>query len=349
MGSKKDKKTDKKTAVSSIDDVEDVKDNVVETDWQTSIKGYIQYLQLEKSLSKNSIKAYKNDIDKLHEFALLQEPAKSVEQLESTDIEQFLCNLKDLGLIERSQARAVSAIKSFFKYLVLENMVVKNPSTQVDSPKLPQKLPVYLTQTEVNDLLNAIDLSHPQGQRNRAMLETLYACGLRVTELINLQISKLFFDVEIIRVIGKGDRERLVPINQSAMKHINLYLEEVRPHQKIQKGFEDFVFLNRRGKPLTRVMVFTIVKDLTKLVGIKKNISPHTFRHTFATHLYEAGADLRAIQEMLGHRSILTTEIYSHVNTQHLKETLRTCHPRFMVSTESSENASIADIEDLEH
>jgi len=298
-------------------------------DWNSTIKGFVSYLQLEKSLSPNSIDAYKRDLAKLHKYATTLPKPKSPSNITQDDLEGLLKSLNELEILERSQARLVSAIKGFYKYMVLENIIKENPAQLIEAPKLPKTLPVYLTLEEVDAILGAIDMSHPQGQRNRAIIETLYACGLRVTELINMKISNLFLDVEVIRVIGKGDRERLVPINSSAIKHLRLYMNEIRKHQKIEKGYEDFVFLNRRGKPLSRVMIFMIIKDLVLEAGIQKNVSPHTFRHTFATHLYEAGADLRAIQDMLGHRSILTTEIYSHVNTRYLKNTLEKYHPRF--------------------
>jgi len=298
-------------------------------DWNSTIKGFVSYLQLEKSLSPNSIDAYKRDLTKLQKYATTLPKPKSPSNITQDDLEGLLKSLNELEILERSQARLVSAIKGFYKYMVLENIIKENPAQLIEAPKLPKTLPVYLTLEEVDAILGAIDMSHPQGQRNRAIIETLYACGLRVTELINMKISNLFLDVEVIRVIGKGDRERLVPINSSAIKHLRLYMNEIRKHQKIEKGYEDFVFLNRRGKPLSRVMIFMIIKDLVLEAGIQKNVSPHTFRHTFATHLYEAGADLRAIQDMLGHRSILTTEIYSHVNTRYLKNTLEKYHPRF--------------------
>ncbi len=307
-------------------------------DWKSSIKGFAEYLTLERSLSDNSIKAYENDLAKLEQFFLAQEKPLGPTELNTDDLRSFLNNLSELGLIERSQARCVSAIRSFFRYMLLEEMIAENPADNVDAPKLPKKLPVYLSLEEVENILSQIDLSHPQGQRNRAMIEVLYACGLRVSELIELKISNLFLDIEFIRVIGKGNRERLVPINQSAIKHLNLYLENYRIPQKAQKNYEDHLFLNRRGKVLTRVMVFLIIKDLVQQANIQKNVSPHTFRHTFATHLYEAGADLRAIQEMLGHRSILTTEIYSHVNPKHLRKTLEQYHPRFMEQNEEENN-----------
>ncbi len=297
--------------------------------WESHIKGFVGFLKLERSLTANSIKAYKNDINKLKDFIESDRGEKSLNEIDREDLEAFIFNLNEVGLIPRSQARCISAIKTFYKYLMLEELIEKNPAELIEAPKLPRKLPVYLTVEEIDELIANVDLSQPQGQRNKAIIETLYACGLRVSELTGLLISNLFFEIEVIKVIGKGNRERLVPINQSAIKYINLYLKKVRIHQKIEKGYEDFVFLNRRGKPLSRVMIFMIVKELAAMAGISKNISPHTFRHSFATHLYEAGADLRSIQDMLGHQSILTTEIYSHVNTQHLIDTLEQFHPRF--------------------
>ena len=297
--------------------------------WKEYMNGFIGFLKLERSLTENSISAYKIDILKLKNFLNQEDEIKPIAEVSRTDLEAFIRNLAEIGLLARSQARCISAIKTFFRYLMLEELITTNPAELIEAPKLPRKLPVYLTINEIDKLIAAIDLSHPQGQRNRAIMETLYACGLRVSELTGLLISNLFFEIDVIKVVGKGNRERLVPINQSAIKYINLYLKKVRIHQKIEKGCEDFVFLNRRGKPLSRVMIFMIVKDMAKAAGITKNVSPHTFRHSFATHLYEAGADLRSIQDMLGHQSILTTEIYSHVNTKHLIDTLEQFHPRF--------------------
>jgi len=297
--------------------------------WEKHINGFIGFLKLERSLTENSISAYKIDIFKLRDFLNQEEVVKSISEISRIDLEAFIRNLAEIGLLARSQARCISAIKTFFRYLMLEEVIESNPAELIEAPKLPRKLPVYLTITEVDNLIATIDLSHPQGQRNRAIMETLYACGIRVSELTGLLISNLFFEIDFIKVIGKGNRERLVPINQSAIKHVNLYLKKIRIHQKIEKGCEDFVFLNRRGKPLSRVMIFMMVKDMATAAGITKNVSPHTFRHSFATHLYEAGADLRSIQDMLGHQSILTTEIYSHVNTKHLIDTLEQFHPRF--------------------
>lgn len=297
--------------------------------WSSTLKGYLQYLRLEKSLSTNSVEAYLNDLGKLKKYAAESDPPVSPEELTKKELQSFIQELSELGLSARSQARTVSALKSFGKYMFLEKIIPQNIASDLESPRLPKKLPVFLSFEEIEKMLAAIDLSHPQGQRNRAIIEVLYASGLRVSELINLKISNLFLEVEFIRVIGKGNKERLVPINQSAIKYLDIYFKEIRSKMEIKKGKEDFVFLNKRGNPLSRVMIFMIVKDLAALAGIQKNISPHTFRHSFATHLYEAGADLRAIQEMLGHRSILTTEIYSHVQSEHLKATMQKFHPRF--------------------
>ena len=298
--------------------------------WKTNINGFIVYLQLEKSLSSNSIAAYRRDLEKLQQYAENAKEPKGPTELTQEDLSAFVQTLSDLALVERSQARMISAIRGFYKYLLLEDMISKSPAQMLDAPKLPKKIPVYLSIDEVNKILNVIDLSLKSGHRDRAIIEVLYACGLRVSELINLKISDLFLDNEVIRVLGKGNRERLVPINQSAIHYLELYITHHRSKQDVKKGFEDFVFLNARGKGISRISIFNIVKALATEAQITKNISPHTFRHSFATHLYEAGADLRAIQDMLGHRSILTTEIYSHVNARHLKETMELYHPRFI-------------------
>lgn len=298
-------------------------------DWNSTGKGYKAYLQLERGLSVNSISAYLNDLSKLESFIRDECDDKGIQTIELKDLEAFIAQLNKVGIHERSQARILSGIKSFFNYLVLEKIIDQNPSELLEGPKLSRKIPSVLDIDEIDAMIQAIDHSSDAGHRNRAMIETLYACGLRVSELINLKISNLFFDIQFIKVIGKGNKERLVPINKSAIKQNKIYLEEIRKKIEVKKGFEDFVFLNQRGKGISRVMVFLIIKDLAKKAGITKNISPHTFRHSFATHLYERGADLRVIQDMLGHRSITTTEIYSHVNTKYLKETLKNYHPRF--------------------
>lgn len=297
--------------------------------WDSYKKGFKSFLQIEKSLAKNSVESYLGDIEKLTQY--LQSENKnnlSPTQLTHDDLQHFLAWIYELGIGARSQARIISGVRAFYKYLILENITDKNPAELLEQPKLGRKLPDTLSVQEIIKIIEAIDLSSPQGERNKAIIETLYSCGLRVSELVDLKISNLYFDDEFIRVIGKGDKERLVPISASAMKQINIYVNQVRNHQDIQKGYEDFVFLNRRGKPLTRVMIFTIIKRLVEQCGIKKTISPHTFRHSFATHLVEAGADLRVVQEMLGHSSITTTEIYMHLDRSYLRDEILKFHPR---------------------
>lgn len=295
--------------------------------WPSYIKGFESFLKLEKSLSANSLDAYSRDVHKLAQYAdsrSISSPTK----VEMEDIQGFLKYIAELGLGARSQARVLSGIKAFYKYLILENEIQTNPTELIEAPKLGRKLPDTLSVEEIDTLLSSIDRSTSEGERNRAMLEVLYSCGLRVTELVTLQISNIYFQEEFIRITGKGDKERLVPIGGQALKHLKLYIKEVRTHLPIQPGHEDFAFLNRRGKALSRVMVFTIIKRLVEQLGWKKNISPHTFRHSFATHLVEGGADLRAVQEMLGHESITTTEIYTHLDRSFLKQTILEFHPR---------------------
>ena len=277
-------------------------------------------------MAENSILAYQNDVDKLKEFAAAS--SKLPDQLNYDDLKQFLSTLFDLGLSARSQARIISGIKQFYGFLILENLVKVDPSELLEQPKLGRKLPEVLTIEEIDSLLAAIDLSKNEGHRNHAMLETLYSCGLRVSELVGLRFSDLFFEEGFIRVIGKGNKERLVPVSQQVQKEIDIYQQHIRNHLNIQKGSENIVFLNRRGAQLTRVMVFTIIKNLAESIGLKKNISPHTFRHSFATHLIEGGANLRAIQEMLGHESITTTEIYTHLDQRFLRDAILSYHPR---------------------
>lgn len=293
------------------------------------IRSYTTYLKLEKSLSANSIEAYENDIIKLFSYANMQTIKKSVQEFQLSDLQEFIKWLAELGMSARSQARIISGIKSFYRFLMLEKIIETDPTDLLELPKLGQKLPETLDFDEIEKMLAQIDRSKPEGERNKAMIETLYSCGLRVSELVELRISNLYFKDYFIRVIGKGDKERLVPIGEQAIKQIELYLDQVRIHLNIQKGFEDYVFLNRRGKNLTRNMVFLIVKDLAERAGIHKNISPHTFRHSFATHLVEGGADLRAVQEMLGHESIITTEIYTHLDRNYLKAEILEHHPRY--------------------
>ncbi|MFT7613191.1 MAG: integrase/recombinase XerD [Parvicellaceae bacterium] len=295
--------------------------------WNSYIKSFEAYLRLEKSLSSNSIDAYKRDISKL---AMFSEDNGVTSPLKVTmeQIQVFLKYITELGLGARTQARTLSGLKAFYKFLILENEIQVDPTELIESPKLGRKLPDVLTIEEIDSILEGIDRSTPEGERNRAMLEVLYSCGLRVSELISLQISNIYFTEGFIRITGKGDKERLVPIGGKAIKHLQLYIREVRVHQPIQSEFTDFAFLNRRGKGLSRVMIFTIIKNLVTALGINKTVSPHTFRHSFATHLVEGGADLRAVQEMLGHESITTTEIYTHLDRSYLKQTILDYHPR---------------------
>ena len=296
------------------------------SNWERYIKDFVSYLKIEKGLAENSILAYQNDVDKLKEFASAS--SKLPDQLNYDDLKQFLSTLFDLGLSARSQARIISGIKQFYGFLILENLVKVDPSELLEQPRLGRKLPEVLSIEEIDSLLAAIDLSKNEGHRNRAMLETLYSCGLRVSELVGLRFSDLFFEEGFIRVIGKGNKERLVPVSPQVQKEIDIYKQHIRNHLNIQKGSENIVFLNRRGAQLTRVMVFTIIKNLAESIGLKKNISPHTFRHSFATHLIEGGANLRAIQEMLGHESITTTEIYTHLDQRFLRDAILSYHPR---------------------
>lgn len=296
--------------------------------WHVGIKGFQSFLKLEKSLSKNSVVAYSEDIGLLIQFLNEKKYDISPEQIEHKHLQEFIQWLNENKRSATSQSRIISGIRAFYKYLLLENQISKNPTELLENPKIGRKLPDVLNVDDIDSLLKAIDLSAPEGQRNRAMLETLYSSGLRVSELVNLKISDLFFDTAFVRVIGKGDKQRLVPIGGEAIKWINMYKNEVRKHVDIQKGFEDYVFLNKRGKRLSTVMVFLIIKGLAAKVGMRKHVSPHTFRHSFATHLVENGADLRAVQEMLGHESITTTEIYTHLDRKFLQDTIEKYHPR---------------------
>ena len=297
--------------------------------WENYKRGYKAYLQLERSLSDNSVQAYLRDIEKLTQFLQLTKNLKAPDKLELKDLQQFLRYIHELGMTATSQSRIISGIRSFYKYCLIENITKTDPSVLLEAPRTKRALPDILSFGEIEKIINAIDLSTPEGGRNKAILEILYSSGLRVTELVNLQISHLYLDVGFIRVIGKGDKERLVPIGQTAIKFINIYKNEIRVHVPIKKGQEDILFLNRRGSKLTRVMIFLLLKDLVRKAGIQKNISPHTFRHSFATHLVEGGADLRAVQEMLGHESITTTEIYTHIDREYLRDTLQRFHPAF--------------------
>ena len=297
--------------------------------WEVYKKGYKAFLQLEKSLSDNSVEAYLHDIEKLTTWMLLTNELKTPKQLELKDLENFIRWISELGMTAGSQARIISGLRSFFKYCLQEQILSINPATLLESPKLKRSLPDVLSFEEINSLINSIDLSKPEGGRNKAILETLYSCGLRVTEAVNLRISCLHLDVGFIKVIGKGDKERLVPIGSDAIQYINIYRNDIRVHLPAKAGNEDILFLNRRGGKLSRVMIFLIIKELARLADIKKIISPHTFRHSFATHLVEGGADLRAVQEMLGHESITTTEIYTHLDREFLRSTLQQFHPAF--------------------
>ncbi len=296
--------------------------------WNIYIQGFKSYLQLEKSLSANTIDAYLHDVKLFVRFLDFHKLSIAPQNVELKDFQIFLKWINEIGLGAHSQARIISGIKSFYKYLLQENILHSNPTELIEAPKLGRKLPDTLSIQEINNLIDAIDLSKAEGQRNKAMLETLYSCGLRVSELINLKISNLYFNDDYIKVVGKGDKERLVPIGKIAMKQISIYKNEIRCHISVKKEFEDFLFLNRRGAGLTRVMVFTIIKQLASKIGLNKTISPHTFRHSFATHLIEGGADLRAVQEMLGHESITTTEIYTHLDRDYLREAIIRFHPR---------------------
>lgn len=295
--------------------------------WQDALKDYQLYLKIEKGLSKNSIESYMRDIQKLMNFLVLNESPTDPIQINGEDIQFFIYEASK-QLNARSQSRLISGLRSFFDYLIVEKYRTSNPTELIEMPKLGRKLPEVLSEVEIDRIIKNIDLSHPQGERNRAMLETLYGSGLRVTELITLKISDLFFDDGFIKVHGKGNKERYIPINELNQKYIEIYIKDIRVHIPRIKGFEDTLFLNRNGKQLTRNMIFIILKDLAQRAGIKKKISPHTFRHSFATHLLEKGADLRAIQQMLGHESITTTEIYMHLDRTFLKEVLEKFHPR---------------------
>mgnify|MGYP000663405196 FL=1 len=294
--------------------------------WSQGIKDFKNYLKLERGLSQNTIDSYELDLEKLAHFS--DEDSWMPLSLDFDDLQQFVHSQAKKGISARSQARFISSFKSFYKFLLLEDYLETNPTELLEAPKLGRKLPDFLSKEEVDKIIASIDMSKNEGHRNKAMFEILYGCGLRVSELTDLRLSDLFIEEHIIRVTGKGNKERLVPINDYAIKILKIYLDEVRVHQEIQKGQEDFIFLNRRGKKLTRAMIFTLSRNLAESAGIKKKISPHTFRHSFATHLVEGGANLRAVQEMLGHESITTTEIYTHLDQQYLMETIMSFHPR---------------------
>lgn len=296
--------------------------------WENEINGFRNYLKVEKGLSDNSIHAYITDLLKLVQFLKEKEYDVSPEQVKLEHLKEMIEWVNDKGISPRTQARIISGIKSFYKYLLIEEKVDRDPTALLETPKVGRKLPEILSVEEIDTIINAVDTKKPEGQRNKAILETLYSCGLRVSELIDLKISNLFFESGFVKIEGKGSKERLVPISTKAIKEINLYLSEYRRNLKIHPDHEDILFLNRRGKKLSRVMIFTIIKNITRKLGIEKNISPHTFRHSFATHLIDGGANLRAVQEMLGHESIITTEIYTHLDKEYLKNTIIQYHPR---------------------
>ncbi len=297
--------------------------------WPVALQSFRAYLLLERSLSANTLDAYLNDVQKFIRYLEIEKLEIPPLAVQRSDLEKFILWVNNLGLEASSQSRLISGLRAFYKFLLVEDLLDDDPTDLLESPRMMRKMPAVLSVHEIQAMLAAIDLSEPQGTRNRAIIETLYACGLRVSELVNLKITGLFLDAGFIKVIGKNDKERLVPIGGEAVKYIAMYLEHVRSHLKnIKSGEENFVFLNRRGHHLTRMMVFLIVKELAEKAGVAKNISPHTFRHSFATHLVEGGADLKAVQDMLGHESITTTEIYTHLDTEYLKETIYLYHPR---------------------
>lgn len=295
--------------------------------WQSAIKGFKAYMRLERSMSAHTVDAYLSDVEKLQQFSQASS-GKNADEFVTADLKDFLIWVNELGMLPTTQSRVLSGLKAFYKFMLLENMIAYDPAAALESPRTTRKLPDTLSIVDINNLIGAIDLSTPEGMRNKAMLEVLYSSGLRVSELTGLLRSNLYLDVEFIKIVGKGNKERLVPIGSEAIKFLRLYLEQVRIHIPVKPGKDDFVFLNRRGDSLSRVMVFTIIKNLAAKFGLKKNISPHTFRHSFATHLIEGGADLRAVQEMLGHESITTTEIYTHLDREYLRSTIVQYHPR---------------------
>lgn len=297
--------------------------------WKSYIEGYRQYLLLERSLSAHTISGYLSDLNKFAEFDELSGKGLGPLRTDLEHLRNFLKYINELGLGARSQARLISALKGFYKFLLLEDELNSSPAELLEAPRIGRKLPDTLSYDEILNLIDGVDLSVAEGQRNKAIIETLYSCGLRVSELVNLRLGNLYFDDDYISVVGKGNKERLVPIGPDAIKLINIYIKDIRQKQQVQKGSEDIVFLNRRGKQLTREMIFTIVRNLAELVGIKKTISPHTFRHSFATHLVEGGADLRVVQDLLGHQSITTTEVYTHLDTDFLRSAIYDFHPRF--------------------
>ena len=299
--------------------------------WELHSKHFGHYLRLERSLSANSIEAYLHDVSLLQQFMAEHHVGVTPLMITTRQLREFLEHINVLGLSAHSQARILSGLKAFYKYLINEDLIVSDPTSLLEGPRLGRKLPDTLSYPEIEQLLGAIDLSSSEGARNRAMIEVLYSSGLRVSELVDLRLGNVYTDIGFLRVIGKGNKERLVPIGRDALKYVKIYTDDIRgraPHKPPQKGHESYVFLNRNGRKLTRVMIFTIIKTLAQTVGLKKAISPHTFRHSFATHLIEGGADLRAVQEMLGHESITTTEIYTHLDRDYLRQVVQEFHPR---------------------
>lgn len=299
--------------------------------WELLIKQYTHYLKIERSLSANSVEAYEHDAQLLRQFMEMNYPKISALKTTLKQLQHFLEYINELGMSAHSQARILSGVKGFYKFLLFEDLTETDPTTLLEGPKLGRKLPDTLSYHEIEKILEAIDLSTPEGARNRAMLEVLYSSGLRVSELVNLTLASIHADIGFLRILGKGNKERLVPIGRDALKYLKIYVDDIRgraPHKAPKKGFEPYVFLNRNGKNLTRVMVFTIIRNLARQIGLNKTISPHTFRHSFATHLIEGGADLRAVQEMLGHESITTTEIYTHLDRDYLRQVILEFHPR---------------------
>jgi len=297
-------------------------------DWKSIIDNYKAFLLLEKALAANTIEAYERDISKYVQFAQMHKPEQTLEQITYSDLQDFITWINEFSISERSQARLISSIKSFFQYLSYEEIIEADPSELLELPRIEKNIPSVLNEDEIDAIIAAIDLSTAEGHRNKAIIEVLYGCGLRVSELVELRLSNIFFDEGYLKVLGKGDKERLIPINEKALHEMNIYTQNYRHKTQPKMGNEDIVFLNRRGIKLTRVMIFSIIKDLAKKAEIKKNVSPHTLRHSFASHLVEGGADLRAVQEMLGHASIITTEIYTHLNDKMLRDTILKYHPR---------------------
>lgn len=297
--------------------------------WSSYIGGFKVYLELERSLSENSVSAYVHDVELLTQYLSQNDGVEDPGNITTDTLRSFIREITQFGMTTASQSRIISGIRAFYKYLLIENIIDDNPAELLEAPKLRRKLPAVLTFEEIEKMLAAVDLSKDEGGRNKAILETMYSCGLRVSEVISLRISNIYEAPGFIRVIGKGDKERMIPIGKAALKYISIYRENIRRHLPIPSKFSDIVFLNKRGNPLSRVMIFYIIKDLAEKAGISKNISPHTFRHSFATHLIEGGADLRAVQQMLGHESITTTEIYTHIDREYLRDTLQRFHPGY--------------------